>query len=256
VTSLTVPAYGCELAVPLNHYDDGCPPGKQGPTSVRIQTPTGAYCVDSTEVTREQYQAFLQVAPTVSVTLPAACATQTDFRPHDNTTGEIVQVPPGEEDFPASQVTWCDAYAYCAWAGKRLCGHIGGGAIAEGAPESNPALSQWFHACSKGGATAYPYGDAFDAMACGGGGGVAGSALGPVALRPRCVGGYDGLHDMSGSVWEWNDACDSNDKAGGCHAYGGAYDSTGAQDLACTAVRYWGRMSTAQDIGFRCCTDL
>jgi formylglycine-generating enzyme required for sulfatase activity len=256
VSALALPAAACELAVPLNHFDDGCPPGKQGPSGVRIEAASGTYCIDSTEVTNAQYQAFVAAATPGNVRLPMFCMGQTDFRPRNNTTGQVVQVPPGQENFPASQITWCDAYAYCTWAGKRLCGQIGGGAIAEGMYETNARLSQWYSACSKGGALMYPYGGTYNQPTCGGGGASAGSVPAPVGTRINCVGGYPGIYDMSGSLWEWADACDSNDLMASCHAYGGAFDSMAPADLSCAGVRYWGRTSTAMDIGFRCCTDL
>ena len=68
--------------------------------------------------------------------------------------------------------------------------------------------------------------------------------------------GYPGIHDMSGSVWEWNDVCDSNDSTSFCRTYGGAYDAVGPQELSCTGVRVWRRNSGALNIGFRCCTNL
>ncbi len=183
------------------------------------------------------------------------CQGQTDFTPRDGN-GNAVTVAPGQENFPVVQVTWCDAYAYCTWAGKRVCGQIGGGQLAEGATESNASLAQWYAACSKGGSRAYPYGNAFDTTICGGGGAGAGSPIGPVGERTGCIGGYAGIHDMSGSVWEWNDVCDSNDPAGFCHTYGGAYDSIGPQELSCTGTRAWRRNSGMLNIGIRCCTDL
>src|SRR5439155_10410827 len=136
----------------------------------------------------------------------------------------------------------------CAWAGKRLCGRIGGGALAVGPPEHDATQSQWFDACSMGGTLPYPYGDTFDANACSG-------PLGTVGARARCVGGYAGIYDMSGSVWEWNDACDSAKPDSFCHAYGGAFDST-AEELACGAApRPWTRNAGAVNIGIRCCLD-
>jgi hypothetical protein len=38
----------------------------------------------------------------------------------------------GSGNFPITNVDWCDAYAYCAGIGKRLCGKIGGGTLDQG----------------------------------------------------------------------------------------------------------------------------
>jgi len=234
---------GCELAVSLAHFDDGCRPGR-GPAGVRIQTSAGSYCIDSTEVTRADYNDFLtSLGSPANLTLPAGCEGKTDFTPKKDW-----PAAPGTETFPVSQIDWCSAAAYCAWAGKRLCGRIGGGAIATGSAEHDAAQSEWFDACSRGGTRAYPYGDAYDANACTG-------AVGSVGARAECVGGYDGIHDMSGSVWEWTNACDSTDLGSFCHAAGGAFDSR-PDEMACGAnPRPWTRSSAATNIGIRCCQD-
>jgi formylglycine-generating enzyme required for sulfatase activity len=250
----------CELAVPLDHFGDGCPPGRHGPTSVRIATSNpaahqGAYCIDATEVTNAQYQEFLGAGLPGGVVLPPPCAGQKDFTPRDGA-GNPVPFQPGQENFPVVQVNWCDAYAFCAWAGKRLCGQIGGGALAPGNTETNATLAQWYDACSKGGALAYPYGNTYNMTTCGGGGAGAGSDIGPVEVRPGCVGGYPGIYDMSGSVWEWNDVCADNSATGFCHVYGGAFDSLMPAELACKGERNWSRDASADNIGIRCCEDL
>ena len=38
-------------------------------------------------------------------------------------------VPASRQDYPVVNVSWCDAYAYCASHEKRLCGKVGGGAL-------------------------------------------------------------------------------------------------------------------------------
>jgi sulfatase modifying factor 1 len=236
---------GCELAVNLAHFDDGCRPGR-GPSSVRIQTPEGSFCIDSTEVTNADYAAFLTAIGSSGPTsaLPASCSAQTDFTPSQNW-----PAPPGTEPFPVDNVNWCEATAYCAWAGKRLCGRIGGGPIAVGTAEHDATQSEWFDACSAGGAHAYPYGDTFDATICGGN-------RGPVGAHTGCVGGYPGIYDMNGELWEWNNACDSDKPDSFCHTYGGAFDSKD-DELACNgAPRPWTRSSTAANIGIRCCQDI
>jgi len=221
---------------------------------VRLQASDGTYCIDSTEVTNTQYQAFLTsgVMPQ-SLALPPGCSGQTDFQPRDST-GSVVQFGPGQELFPVNNVSWCDAYAFCAWAGKRLCGQIGGGPLAPGQYEWNAAQSQWYNACSKGGTLLYPYGNTYNQMTCGGGGGTA-SPLENVAFRPGCVGGYPGIHDLSGNVWEWADVCPGNLPTDMCHVYGGSFDGAPG-DLACTGWRPWKRTTGANNIGFRCCEDL
>jgi formylglycine-generating enzyme required for sulfatase activity len=222
---------------------------------VRLQATGGTYCIDSTEVTNAQYQAFLASGATPqSLGLPSpGCDGQMDLQPRDSA-GNLQQFEPGQELFPVIYVDWCEAYGYCKWAGKRLCGQIGGGPLATGSPETNAVLSQWYNACSKGGALLYPYGNTYVQTTCGGGGGST-SPLGNVALRPGCVGGYPGLHDMSGNVWEWTDVCSGNMATDQCHVYGGAFDGS-PPDLACTGVRYWRRNSSAGNIGFRCCEDV
>jgi formylglycine-generating enzyme required for sulfatase activity len=233
---------GCELTVSLSHFDDGCRPGR-GPSAVRIATGSGYFCIDSTEVTRADYQAFLgAIASTAPPTPPAGCEGDTDFTPRKDW-----PPAPGTEAYPVSQIDWCDAAAYCAWAGKRLCGRFGGGAIAVGTAEHDATQSEWLDACSHAGAHAYPYGDAYDANACA-------TALGTVATHAGCTGGYDGLHDMSGSVWEWTNACDSNAADSFCHAEGGGFDSR-PDELACAGTRPWTRTSAATNIGIRCCQD-
>jgi formylglycine-generating enzyme required for sulfatase activity len=114
--------------------------------------------------------------------------------------------------------------------------------------------SQWHYACSAAGTQTYPYGNTFESRAClglTGGGNVA-----PVASFPMCVGGYAGIYDMAGNVWEWLDGCTSNTAITAfCDSFGGGFDSPDA-DLACLGHRYWTRTAGAADLGFRCCADL
>jgi formylglycine-generating enzyme required for sulfatase activity len=225
---------------------------------VKVVTSEGSYCIDSTEVTNAQYAEFLSALASSSVvpTLGHGCPAMTNFTPVDPMAADPVW-PTSAVQYPVVHVNWCDAYAYCAWAGKRLCGAIGGGSLmaqASPIPQSLDTVYQWLDACSMGGATAYPYGGTYQAGSCNGGS-TTGISLAPVASSPQCVGGYPGLYDMSGNAWEWIDACTSGDITAFCSTFGGAYDS-GQGEMACLNQRWWTRTSTAADIGFRCCQDL
>jgi formylglycine-generating enzyme len=220
-----------------------CPTALAGPTMAPVGN--AGFCIDTTEVTNEQYAGFL--AATNMPTLPLVCAT--NLQGYTPTNGWPYTT--GQESLPVVWIDWCDAYAYCAWAGKRLCGKIGGGSD----PQSgltDPTSSQWFDACSAGGTLAYPYGATYQAGTCYGNA-PANSQLAPVASYPGCVGGYPGIYDMSGSVWEWEDSCSAATGPGDfCQIRGGSLnqDPTG---LACAVNTVGTRGSGTGDRGFRCC---
>jgi hypothetical protein len=90
-----------------------CPAGP-GPEMVAIQTPTGWYCMDSTEVSEDHYATFIDTSP-ATAGQPEVCAW------NDTYVGFNVE-PYERSDRPRTWIDWCDARAYCAWAGKRLCG--------------------------------------------------------------------------------------------------------------------------------------
>src|SRR5882762_10794278 len=57
----------CHLAVDTSNLEGGCPVRLAGPAMVKVDSASGAYCIDSTEVTNAHYKAFIdakaQVAP-------------------------------------------------------------------------------------------------------------------------------------------------------------------------------------------------
>jgi sulfatase modifying factor 1 len=233
----------CELAVKLDDLEGGCPP-LRGAAQVKVTSAGGSYCIDSTEATNAQYAQFLASGFVLAPSLvPAGCEAVTDETPSNDW-----PTPPGFEQFPVVNVNFCQATAYCRWSGKRMCGSIGGGALAA-VSFKDPTMSQWLNACTKGGAQTYPYGNTFDATAC------SNAMLSRVDSFPGCVGAYPGVSDMSGNVWEWTDTCASSDPTAFCDALGGAFDSQ-TSELTCVSERNWTRTSGAGNIGIRCCLDL
>jgi formylglycine-generating enzyme required for sulfatase activity len=167
--------------------------------------------------------------------------------------------PPGPTNQALKRVNWCDAYMYCAWAGKRLCGNADGGP-ADYKGWADPNASQWFKACSHNndGAHVYPYGLTYDPRACNGADYDAGV---PLPSLSTCHGGYAGLFDMSGNVVEWEDSCqptapDASDQTGAsdsCRIRGGSF-LTNEQELRCDLGVATGRNNGGLDNGFRCCS--
>ncbi len=208
----------------------------------------GAQCVDSTEVTNAQYAQFLaaNVTPQSTTKSPAHCSWNVTFTPSQGWPAT------GKDAYPVVYVDWCDALAYCQWAGKRLCGAVGGGPLPYG-DYADANKSQWLYACSGKGTKKYPYGDIYDGKACNGVDYGAGAAV-PVKSLTKCEGGETGLFDMSGNVWEWEDSCQAN--TGGkdqCRLRGGSFWFNGSADLLCANGNANDR-SAANDIyGIRCC---
>jgi formylglycine-generating enzyme required for sulfatase activity len=213
---------------------------------------TGAepYCIDSTEVTRDQYAAWLAGSPTTSGQ-DSWCSWNTSFVP-------TRQWPPGTKGgHPVVCVNWCDAYAYCKGIGRRLCGNIDGGANAWG-DFNNATKSQWFNACTSGGQNDYPYGDTFDGQACNGDDKGVGSTVsaGSLSTCQSSVSGYAGVYDLSGNAYEWEDTCSGSlGSADACRVRGGSYypDAAGAMRCDVDSGLSAKRNIADDNVGFRCC---
>lgn len=203
----------------------------------------GTGCIDRTEVTNDEYLEFLG-GPKPA--LPAECAWNASYIPSGGT--------PPQDGKPVTGVDWCDAWSYCASIGKTLCGKP------DGSPTNpqdfvDPQKDAWFAACSNGGSTQFPYGDAFQPQTCNGGPSGLGSPY-PVPSTPDCHGAaapYDGVFDLSGNVWEWEASCGSNNGSGDpCRVRGGSYNND-ESTLRCDTDYTLPRNGAYGSVGLRCC---
>jgi formylglycine-generating enzyme required for sulfatase activity len=174
---------------------------------------------------------------------PAECSWNSDFTPNGG--------QPARDSLPVSNVDWCDAQAYCHDADKHLCGAVGGGSIGYSQYLSG-FTSEWYIACSAGGAHQYPYGDTLSNGTC-----ADTNASVAVGTKSGCVGGYAGIYDMSGNVAEWIDSCQPNTFDGGagadsCRILGGSFSPV-TGNLTCGDDKGINRNTTAGAVGFRCC---
>ena len=146
-----------------------------------------AYYIDETEVTNEQYCAFLN---DYGKNQDAAGHELLDLDDSDcliETVGNTYKPKSGYEKHPVIEVSWYGAAAYAQWAGARL-----------------PTEAEWEKA-ARGGLVGkkYPWGDDIthdDANDSRTGGKDKWERTSPVGSFPP--NGY-GLYDMAGNVWEW-----------------------------------------------------
>jgi formylglycine-generating enzyme required for sulfatase activity len=239
---------------------------------VFVETDGGSFFIEATEVTVGQYAAWLATTPAPKQQEP--CAFNTTFEPGKFTGDNAMDacdssfqwmLEQANPDHPVTCVDWCDAKAYCEAQGERLCGRVGGGTVETAYDMAidrfyvvEPSTSEWYLACSRGGTRTYPYGNTYEASACNGTSGL----LDDVGTSPQCVGGYNGLFDMSGNVAEWEDSCMAGAADAACIPRGGAFyngqplPGLDPIQLACpykfSAVV---RSSQAVSTGIRCCSD-
>ncbi|AGP39760.1 formylglycine-generating enzyme family protein [Sorangium cellulosum] len=216
----------------------------------------GSYCIDQYEVTKQEYDVFLQANP-VLAGQPAECAGNV-YRPSSGW-------PYADGRVPVNYVDWCDAYAYCTYTGKHLCGRIGGGENAT-AEFDVATRSEWYNACSGQGVNDYPYSDTYESNRCVGAESTAGISRkpgppAPIPPTPTCNGGMTGLYNMSGNVAEWENSC--NATTGRCLVRGGSQISDKDHLLCGVKAPEEGTKELPADrerlddddpnIGFRCC---
>jgi formylglycine-generating enzyme len=209
----------------------------------------GLFCIDATEVTVGQYAVFRNFADAAGQ--PEVCAWNVSFVPRFC----VAENPGDAPERAVVGVDWCDALAYCRWAGKRLCGKVGGEAL-DPAARNNPNADEWFGACSNFGRSLFPYGNSADASACNTG--PDSGTIANVGSHPGCAGGLaPQLHDMVGNAMEWVNECtltDSGPQGQSCHLRGGNY-TTPTPIADCDRDEVSDRNATLCTIGFRCCSD-
>jgi sulfatase modifying factor 1 len=233
-------ACNCKAPTPV------CENGKciaRGPIQTLAGSKAGGtqFYIDGTEVTNEQYAAFLAAKGADTTGQRAECDWNKSYQP---------AAAIGDDKRPAVNVDFCDAAAFCDWAGERLCGDLSGGPLAVSNPNlTDPTKSQWYLACAGPDRTKYPYGNEFKAAYCNGSG-----AMADAGASKNCEGHDSGVFDLVGNAAEWLDSC--VDDPGGdhsmdtCELMGGSY----LDDFDCGTNFNSPRSGTAAVFGFRCCS--
>jgi sulfatase modifying factor 1 len=217
---------------------------RAGPAMVRIDASAGSYCIDSTEVTVAEFNAYVLDSGAL-IDTPDGCA--------GAVTTLLADEHAADQDLPVSNIGECYAWSYCRWAKKRLCGVIGDGGVVESAQPQN---TEWYYACINGARnTTYPYGEQYDAEVCD----TAEDGAAPVGTHLACHGlgaPFDQIFDMSGNVSEYvNDI--GADNLGNVRPLGGSWEN-GVQASCGFNVGGGGfyGLGVEGDTGFRCCADV
>ena len=257
-----------------------CPKNTSGAKMVLIPVEDGTpFCIDNREAVYGEYKQFLAAKGSDFSGQPAECEWNNDYGPASIVyewacpdCAPIDYGPPIDAADPYRAVQgldFCDAWAYCAWSGKRLCGLQGAergkvttvdfGIDANTGAMSDKAVinglnNEWFNVCTQGGTTKYPYGDTKKPGACVDATKLAAEGDSSRSLEDlscsECRGAtppYDRVYNMSGNVPVWLNIC-----------FPFICASIGGRDrndvLSCDAT---GGTNALTDLyqGVRCCAD-
>ena len=204
------------------------------------QVTVAEFYLDRWPVTNAEYKRFLDATDHPAPNYEVSWCNTEAYNWHKATK----MYPPGKEDHPVVLVTWEDAMAYAAWAGKRL-----------------PTEAEWERAARGFTGRRYPWGNDFITGYCN---------CKESGLATTCPVGYyspngdspEGVIDLVGNVWEWtnslfrpfpydpNDGRESRQAAGFRVLRGASWlnDANVAHNLS----RLDGDFKFYNNVGFRC----
>jgi formylglycine-generating enzyme required for sulfatase activity len=206
----------------------------------RHQVVVADFYLDRWPVTNAEYKKFVDAtgrpAPNYEVSW---CDTQPyNWNPYTR------MYPQGKADHPVVLVTWADAMAYAAWAGKRL-----------------PTEAEWERAARGLNGRRYAWGEAFAAECCNcKEAGLMGTS--PVGYFSPAGDTPEGVIDLVGNVWEWtnslfypfpydpNDGRESRQAEGFRVLRGASWVNDGS--VANCLSRLDGDFQFYNNVGFRC----
>jgi len=199
-----------------------------------------AFYIDRYPVTNAEYKRFVEATGH-----PVPCYDVEWANPYDyNWDPGTRSYPPGKDDHPVVLVTWEDALAYAAWAGKRL-----------------PTEAEWELAARSTDGRRWPWGNEFAPGRCNTKeAGIGGTS--PVTRYSPDADSPYGVGDMVGNVWEWTSSLyrpypyDADDGRESLEAEGWRVLRGGSwlNDLAraCCTARLDGDFLFFNNVGFRC----
>ena len=258
------PASACDGGcAEVDAAPNGCPAGRGSPM-LRVSSGAGVpFCIDAFEATQADYGNF-RAGFALSAQEPA-CSWNTTYDPEPGM--------PSLPGLPITDIDFCDAVAFCTWAGKHLCGRVSTDGGAAGgfrtssddtlADEHDPSTDQWFAACAGPSGLPYPYGASAEDGVCNvapddGGASVIAAPGSFPACDSLVFGG--GLYDMSGNAEEWVDRCYTDADGGllNCIGRGGSFQQD-ASTSTCSILPLDDHPAPSSEypyLGVRCCADL
>ncbi len=227
------------IYIPAGEFTMGCDEGRDNEAPAHT-VHVDAFYIDRYPVTNEEYKRFVDATGH-----PVPCYDVEWAQPQGYNWDPETRTPPkGKEKHPVVLVTWEDARAYAAWAGKRL-----------------PTEAEWERASRSTDGRRWPWGNEFVAGRCNTKeSGIGGTS--PVGQFSPEGDSPDGVGDTIGNVWEWttslfrpypydpDDGRESLEAAGWRVLRGGSWFND--LDRARCTARLDGDFLFFNNVGFRC----